>query len=156
MELRSRGREFDPRLGRGCVTTLGKSFTPSCLDADTLRYYNRVVKPGTFAFSSRKTAERHFVNFTRRGEKSLIRTERTPRIRHCVCITAQLLKSLLATELDERQDPAASLPRLAVDARPTGNGIHHRIITATTTVSIFFPVYQPQYLDTLHATTGNI
>jgi len=25
--------------GRGCVTTLGKLFTPNCLDADTLRYY---------------------------------------------------------------------------------------------------------------------
>ena len=36
-DLRSRGREFDPRLGRGWVTTLGKLFAPNCLDADTLR-----------------------------------------------------------------------------------------------------------------------
>jgi len=38
-DLRSRGREFDPRPARGYVTTLGKSFTPMCLDADSLRYY---------------------------------------------------------------------------------------------------------------------
>ena len=36
-DLRSRGRGFDPRPGCGCVTTLGKLFTPNCLDADTLR-----------------------------------------------------------------------------------------------------------------------
>jgi len=48
-DLRSRGREFDPRPGRGCVTTLGKLFTPNCLDADTLLVY-RVVKLGTFTF----------------------------------------------------------------------------------------------------------
>jgi len=36
-DLRSRGREFDLRPGRGCVTTtLGKLFTPNCFDADTL------------------------------------------------------------------------------------------------------------------------
>ena len=29
-DLRSRGREFEPRPGRGCVTTLGKLFTPMC------------------------------------------------------------------------------------------------------------------------------
>ena len=38
-DLRSRGREFDPRPGRGCVTTLGKLFTPNCLDADTTVYW---------------------------------------------------------------------------------------------------------------------
>jgi len=37
--LRSRGRGFDPRPGRNCVTTLGKSLTPACLDADSLRYH---------------------------------------------------------------------------------------------------------------------
>ena len=31
---------FEPRLERGCVMTLGKLFTPMCLDADSLRYYN--------------------------------------------------------------------------------------------------------------------
>jgi len=36
-DLRSRGREFDPRPRRGYVMTLGKLFTPNCLDADTLR-----------------------------------------------------------------------------------------------------------------------
>ena len=36
-DLRSRGREFDSRPGRGCVATLGKLFTPNCLDANTLR-----------------------------------------------------------------------------------------------------------------------
>ena len=30
-------QEFDPRPGRGCVTTLGKLFIPTCLDADSLR-----------------------------------------------------------------------------------------------------------------------
>ena len=49
-DLRSRGREFDARSGRGCVTTLGKLFTPNCLDAgcwhSSLVY--RVVKLGTF------------------------------------------------------------------------------------------------------------
>jgi len=38
-DLRSVGREFDPRPGRGCVTTLGKVFTPNCLDTDTLLWY---------------------------------------------------------------------------------------------------------------------
>ena len=28
---------FTSRSGRGCVTTLGKLFTPACLDADSLR-----------------------------------------------------------------------------------------------------------------------
>jgi len=36
-DLRSRGREFRPRPRRGCVTTLGKLFTPICLHADSLR-----------------------------------------------------------------------------------------------------------------------
>ena len=40
-------REFDPRSGRRCVTTLGKLFTPIRLDADSLRYYmnslNRIL-----------------------------------------------------------------------------------------------------------------
>jgi len=36
-DLRSRGREFDPRPGRGCVTTLGKLFAPNCLDDDNIR-----------------------------------------------------------------------------------------------------------------------
>ena len=39
-----------PGSGRSCVTTVGKSITPACLDADSLRYYmeslNRV--PLTF------------------------------------------------------------------------------------------------------------
>ena len=39
--MRSRGREFDPRPGRGCVTTLGKLFTPNCLDADTVHIANQ-------------------------------------------------------------------------------------------------------------------
>ena len=38
-DLRSRGREFDSRPGRCCVTTLGKLFTSSCLDGDTFRWY---------------------------------------------------------------------------------------------------------------------
>jgi len=37
LDMRSRGREFDSRPGRGWVTTLGKLFAPNCLDADTLR-----------------------------------------------------------------------------------------------------------------------
>jgi len=36
-DLRSRGRVFGSRPGRGCVTTVGKLFTPNCLDADTIR-----------------------------------------------------------------------------------------------------------------------
>ena len=36
-DLRSRGREFDPRPRRGCILTLGKLFAPNCLDGDTLR-----------------------------------------------------------------------------------------------------------------------
>jgi len=47
--LRWRGRDFKPRSGRGCVTTLGNLFTPMCLHADSLRYYTGVVKlQGTF------------------------------------------------------------------------------------------------------------
>ena len=38
-DLRSKGREFDPRSGRNYVTTVGKLFTLTCLDADSLRYY---------------------------------------------------------------------------------------------------------------------
>jgi len=38
-----------PGSGRSCVTTMGKSLTPACLDADSLRYYmeslNRVPLP---------------------------------------------------------------------------------------------------------------
>ena len=46
-DWRPRGREFDPRPRRGCVTTLGKLFTPTCLDADSLRYcYGTVGKSG--------------------------------------------------------------------------------------------------------------
>ena len=29
------GRDLNPRPGSGCVTTLGKLFTPVCLDADS-------------------------------------------------------------------------------------------------------------------------
>ena len=36
-DLRSRGRGFDSRPGRGCVTILSKLFTPSCLDVDAVR-----------------------------------------------------------------------------------------------------------------------
>jgi len=28
-----------PGSGRNCVTTMGKSLTPACLDADSIRYY---------------------------------------------------------------------------------------------------------------------
>ena len=35
----SRQRRLCPRSGRSCVTTLGKLFTPTCVDADSLRYY---------------------------------------------------------------------------------------------------------------------
>ena len=38
-DFRPRGLGFDPRSGRSCVTTLGKLFTPTCLDAESLRYY---------------------------------------------------------------------------------------------------------------------
>ena len=34
-----RGRGFDPRSEHGCVQTLGKLFTPLCLDDDRPRYY---------------------------------------------------------------------------------------------------------------------
>jgi len=38
-----------PGSGCSCVTTVGKSLTPACLDADSLRYYmellNRVPLP---------------------------------------------------------------------------------------------------------------
>ena len=44
-----RGHGFNPRSGRSCVTTLGKLLTPTCLDAESLRYYmeslNRVPLP---------------------------------------------------------------------------------------------------------------
>ena len=33
------------------ATTLGKLFTPTCLDADSLRYYMVSLKPGTFTFT---------------------------------------------------------------------------------------------------------
>jgi len=47
-DLRSRGREFDPRPGHGCVTTLGKLFIPNCLDSTlTLSLVYRVVKLDT-------------------------------------------------------------------------------------------------------------
>jgi len=41
LDLRSRGRGFDSESGRNCITTVGKSLTPACLDADadSLRYY---------------------------------------------------------------------------------------------------------------------
>ena len=34
------------------ATTLGKLFTPTCLDADSLRYYMVSLKPGTFTFTA--------------------------------------------------------------------------------------------------------
>ena len=48
-DLRSRGRELGFQLtsARLRTTTLGKLFTPMYLDADILRYYYRVVQPGT-------------------------------------------------------------------------------------------------------------
>ena len=48
---RSIGRGFDARLRRYQATTLGKLFTPTCLDADSLRYYMVSLKPGTFTFT---------------------------------------------------------------------------------------------------------
>ena len=48
-DFRPRGQGFDSRLGRSCITT-GKLFTPTCLDADSLRYYTVWLKPGTFTF----------------------------------------------------------------------------------------------------------
>ena len=50
-DFRPRGQGFDSRSGRSCVTTLGKLFTPTCLDADSLRYYMVSLKPGTFTFT---------------------------------------------------------------------------------------------------------
>jgi len=41
-DLRSRGREFEPRPGCGSESPLGKLFTPICLDDDSLRYYGVV------------------------------------------------------------------------------------------------------------------
>ena len=38
-DFRPRGHGFDPWSGRSGVTTLGKLFTPTCLDAESLRYY---------------------------------------------------------------------------------------------------------------------
>ena len=38
-DFRPRGRGFDPRSERSCVTILGKLFTPMCLGAESLRYY---------------------------------------------------------------------------------------------------------------------
>ena len=49
-DSRSRGRGFDPRPRRYQATTLGKLFTPTCLNADSLRYYMVSLKPGTFTF----------------------------------------------------------------------------------------------------------
>ena len=37
--FRPRGHAFDPRSGRSCVTILGKLFTHTFLDAESLRYY---------------------------------------------------------------------------------------------------------------------
>jgi len=50
-DSRSRGRGFDPRPRRYQATTLGKLFTPTCLDTDSLRYYMVSLKPGTFTFT---------------------------------------------------------------------------------------------------------
>ena len=48
-DFRPRGHGFDPRSGCSYVTTLGKLFTPTCLDADSLSHYmeslNRVPLP---------------------------------------------------------------------------------------------------------------
>jgi len=55
-DSRSRGHGFDP--GRTAIRQrlwgLGKLFTPTCLDADSLRYYMVSLKPGTFTFISAK------------------------------------------------------------------------------------------------------
>ena len=40
-----------PGSGRSCVTTAGKSLTPACLDADSLRYYMESLNRGTFTFT---------------------------------------------------------------------------------------------------------
>jgi len=50
-DSRSSGRGFDPWPRRCQATTLGKLFTPTCLDADSLRYYMASLKPGTFTFT---------------------------------------------------------------------------------------------------------
>ena len=52
-DMRSRGREFDPRPVRGCVTTLGKLFTPNCLDADSLRYHMESINRVPVLFIAR-------------------------------------------------------------------------------------------------------
>ena len=52
-DLRSRGRKFDPRPVRGCVTTLGKLFTPNCLDADSLRYHMESINRVPVLFITR-------------------------------------------------------------------------------------------------------
>jgi len=46
MSDRPRGHGFDLRSGRNCVTTLGKLFTPTCLDVDSLRYYMELLNRG--------------------------------------------------------------------------------------------------------------
>ena len=38
-DFRPRGRGFDPQSGRSYVMILGKLFTPTCLNADSLCYY---------------------------------------------------------------------------------------------------------------------
>ena len=39
-------REFDPWPVRGCAVTLGKLFTPTCFDADSLCYYTESLEAG--------------------------------------------------------------------------------------------------------------
>jgi len=56
-DFRPKGQGFDSRLGRSCITTLGKLFTPTCLDADSLHYYMVSLKPGTFTLPLFRTTQ---------------------------------------------------------------------------------------------------
>ena len=47
LTIKWRSRVRSPAGARLRATTLGKLFTPICLDADALRYHNGVDKPGT-------------------------------------------------------------------------------------------------------------
>jgi len=90
-DFRPRGHGFDPRSGHSCVTTLGKLFTPTCLDAERLRYYmqslNRVPLPlGRICFGTneadktvspaRSTNEPCFNETTDAGQGGLFPTSR--------------------------------------------------------------------------------
>ena len=83
-DFRPRGHWFDPRSGRCCVTTRGKLFTPTCLHADSLRYYMESLNWVTLSFGQWRTrwvahpATRHISESIRTSEPPMYVTLSPP------------------------------------------------------------------------------